>query len=372
MEFKHKCIQHTRRETDQAIIVTSKLSKLANDVEEFIDFDEDDPPTLSTSHQILLNVLYHESIISLNRPIVASHGSGSEYNAALQHCIGSARSIITALHRAIKPAPSQSQATFPLLWPSFTWAVWMSTFILFHAANNQHASEATVSRYVAIHRSCCFLHTHTFGRLAERSLDIFENLSRRGSVWPEACAAAIRDLRSQLMRKGNIGATDVGTKTVDKSKDSLRSQTHLRASSDRNVPYGRSATSPHVISHPSEQPTPCLDLAGMRDPSTTSNMDLTSSNQANVQFPWSAGLEHFPQQPENLDGSLGGPDLSDPSQSNNPNRSAIHLQDFAQNGIGIDRHIPLPNDDGLDPFAGFDIPFWLGQDQYSGMVNEWS
>lgn len=146
MEFKHKCIQHTRRETDQAVVITSKLSKLANDVEEFIDSDESDPPTLSAFHQTLLNVLYHESVISLNRPIVASYGSGSTYNAALQQCIGSARSIVTSLHKAIKSTSKQSQYAFPLLWPSFTWAVWMSTFILFHAANQKHVSEAMVSR----------------------------------------------------------------------------------------------------------------------------------------------------------------------------------------------------------------------------------
>lgn len=148
MEFKHKCIQHTQRETDQAVVISSKLSKLANDVEEFIDSDECDPPTLSTFHQTLLSVLYHESVISLNRPIVASYGSGSAYNAALQQCIGSARSIITALHKAIKPVSNRPQTLFPLLWPSFTWAVWMSTFILFHAANSKHVSEAMVSRYV--------------------------------------------------------------------------------------------------------------------------------------------------------------------------------------------------------------------------------
>ena len=26
--------------------------------------------------------------------------------------------------------------------------------------------------------------------------------------------------------------------------------------------------------------------------------------------------------------------------------------------------------DAMDPYAGFDIPFWLGQDQYWDMVNE--
>lgn len=121
MEFKHKCIQHTQQETDQAIIITSKLAKLANDVDEFIDSDESNPPTLSPFHDSLLKVLYHESVISLNRPIIAANSSGSSYEAALQQCIGSARSIITSLHKAIKPTSTQPQISFNLLWPSFTW-----------------------------------------------------------------------------------------------------------------------------------------------------------------------------------------------------------------------------------------------------------
>jgi hypothetical protein len=121
MEFKHKSIQHAQRETDQAIVITSKLAKLANDVDEFIDFDEHEPPTLSPFHDTLLKILYHESVISLNRPIIASNSNGSTYEAALQQCIGSARAIITTLHRAIMPASNEGQLSFNLLWPSFTW-----------------------------------------------------------------------------------------------------------------------------------------------------------------------------------------------------------------------------------------------------------
>ena len=121
MELKHKCIQHTRRETDQSTMITSQLSKLANDIGEFIDLDEVEPPTFSSYHKSLLEIMYHEAVISLNRPIIASKKSGPSYDAALQQCIASARFIITALHNAIKPASAESQRSFSLLWPSFTW-----------------------------------------------------------------------------------------------------------------------------------------------------------------------------------------------------------------------------------------------------------
>lgn len=121
MEFKHKCIQHTQRETDQSVIITSKLSKLANDIGEFVDFDEHDPPTLSPYHESLLDIIHHEAVISLNRPIIASKRSGSSYDAALQQCICSARFIITSLHKSIESASTEPEKSFGLLWPSFTW-----------------------------------------------------------------------------------------------------------------------------------------------------------------------------------------------------------------------------------------------------------
>lgn len=121
MEFKHKCIQHSQRETDQSVVIASKLTKLANDVDEFIEFDENDPPTLSAFHNTLLGMLHHESVISLNRPILASKKSGSAYEGALQQCIGSARSIITSLFNAITTSSRGEHAKFNLLWPSFTW-----------------------------------------------------------------------------------------------------------------------------------------------------------------------------------------------------------------------------------------------------------
>ena len=121
MEFKHKCIKHTKQETDQSTVIASKLSELANDIDEFIDLDEADPPTLSPYQESLLRILHHEAIISLNRPIMASNKSGSSYDAALQQCIGSARFIISSLHNAIQLDTTRRQFPFSLFWPSFTW-----------------------------------------------------------------------------------------------------------------------------------------------------------------------------------------------------------------------------------------------------------
>jgi len=145
MELRNKSIQHSQRETDQAVAITAKLAQWWNDIEEFSDFES---PVMSAYHRTILIVLHHESIISLNRPILALSTTGPAYHAALQHCIGSSRSIISTLHEAITPGRngSEQHVALSLLWPSFTWAVWMSTFILFHAVNSNHVSQGMVSR----------------------------------------------------------------------------------------------------------------------------------------------------------------------------------------------------------------------------------
>jgi hypothetical protein len=145
MELRNKSIQHSERETDQAVAITAKLAQWWNDIEEFSDIAS---PVMSTYHRTVLIVLHHESIISLNRPILALSTTTPAYHAALQHCLGSSRSIISALHEAIcqERNDSEQRAAQSLLWPSFTWAVWMSTFILFHAANSKHISQSMVSR----------------------------------------------------------------------------------------------------------------------------------------------------------------------------------------------------------------------------------
>ncbi|RQM04953.1 hypothetical protein DH86_00003880, partial [Scytalidium sp. 3C] len=72
---------------------------------------------------------------------------------------------------------------YALFWPSFTWAVWMSAFIMLYAANEDQVSQDAATR------------------LADKSLGILKNLDSRGTAWPRACAAAIRDLRGQLIEK---------------------------------------------------------------------------------------------------------------------------------------------------------------------------
>jgi hypothetical protein len=149
IELRNKSLHYVQKDPDRATAITAQLGQWWNDVEDFHDAEEDQ--YTSVYHLTVLTVLKHEAIISLNRPALAASRQGPAYDAALQYCIGSARSIISTLHKVTKPRrDSQKTAPLSLLWPSFTWAVWISTFILFHAASSNHISQGVVSRYLLL------------------------------------------------------------------------------------------------------------------------------------------------------------------------------------------------------------------------------
>lgn len=153
IELRNKSLHYVQKDPDRATAITAQLGQWWNDVEEFHDSEED--RNTSEYHLAVLTVLKHEAIISLNRPALAASRQGPAYDSALQYCIGSARAIITTLNKAINPRrDSQKAAPLSLIWPSFTWAVWISTFILFHAASSNHISQGVVSRYVCLFASC--------------------------------------------------------------------------------------------------------------------------------------------------------------------------------------------------------------------------
>jgi hypothetical protein len=146
IELRNKSLHYVHRDTGQGTAITAKLFQWWNDVEDLNDVEEGQQ--LPVYHLVILTLLKHESIISLHRPTLAASHRGVEYDAALQLCVGSARSIITALHDAIKPEGYglSSHNHVALLWPSCTWAVWISSFILFYAAKSNHMSHEAVMK----------------------------------------------------------------------------------------------------------------------------------------------------------------------------------------------------------------------------------
>jgi hypothetical protein len=143
IELRNKSIGYVHKDPDKATAISAKLAQWWNRVESLGDAEEE--CGVSPYHLIILTLLKHESIISLHRPILAASRRGAEYDAALHLCIGSARSIITILHKAINTT-AQARGQMTLLWPSCTWAVWISTFILFYAASGDYLSHEDATR----------------------------------------------------------------------------------------------------------------------------------------------------------------------------------------------------------------------------------
>jgi hypothetical protein len=223
----------------------------------------------------------------------------------------------------------------------------MSTFILFHAAYTKHVSTAMVSRSVSVASDVpLFTHMSAY-RLADKSLKILEHLARRGSVWPEACGAAIKDLRTQLTRNPSNKLRDTGADRPDRSSTS---------------PYDNttSVASPHVIARTLSQTT--IPVLGEPSPERIVGVgtDVRPSNHPDTRI--AANLDHM--------SVLADTGLN--VQTSGDNLSIPPLGDMSHNGLALDQSFQFSGNDNQDPFAGFDIPFWLGQDQYAGMINEWS
>ncbi|KAI8935171.1 hypothetical protein NX059_007764 [Plenodomus lindquistii] len=303
MELRNKSLHFVQKDPNRATAITAQIAQWWNDVEEYKDRDGQ-PDTLLYSSTVL-TVLRHELIISLHRPILSASSQGPMYDAALQQCIGSARSIITALHQAVITKQDSDQEKLSIFWPSSTWAVWISTFILFYAASGGHIAQSTVTR----------------SRLAERSLQLLEHFSRRGSVWPEASSAAIRDLLVRM--------TDSRQRTVGDQDQNL-------GASDTNVFVGASTAFPSET-----MPASGNDAVSTENDSTNRGTgDPSQSTLNQTEAPATTVQGESEDVPSTFDV------LSDDWNDLNGFNSSLYQGDS----------------NNFDSFSGFDIPFWYEQD----------
>ena len=134
MELRNKSISHRQADREQATLLSTKIAKWSNDVDGFLESEE--AYTMTSFHHTVLTVLKGESVIALNRPLLATKVK-PEYDSALHSCISASRSIISTLHkymfRTLARTDDSQTPVMPLAWPSFTWSVWMSAFIALYA-----------------------------------------------------------------------------------------------------------------------------------------------------------------------------------------------------------------------------------------------
>lgn len=182
LELRNKSILHSHAGALEASHVNGELSQWWNEVYDDVNPIEDSAgPESETSapltpyHRLLLMILRHEAIIAMNRPLLAAEKPNPDYKHALQTCIASSRSSLAALKRYMS-----SESYAPLTWPSFTWTTWMACLILMYASWEGELPVATALKY------------------AKMAVQVLENLSLRGSSWPETCIEAIKSMESAL------------------------------------------------------------------------------------------------------------------------------------------------------------------------------
>ncbi|KAM5355133.1 hypothetical protein ACJ41O_001779 [Fusarium nematophilum] len=162
LELRNKSIPQRQDTADRTAFVQTELAKWSNEIQDAVEEDEiaehpsdaadSNVPPISPHHRLMLLVLKHESAICLNRPGLASEYPSSSYSSAFQACISAAKSIFILLKKHRNRHRMGAEATCrklvnPLLWPSFTWAVWISAFVLIHAAFEGQVPLNSVMRF---------------------------------------------------------------------------------------------------------------------------------------------------------------------------------------------------------------------------------
>jgi hypothetical protein len=326
MENRNKsALKDDYNEADRTLEVEAEHNRWWNAVDEYLS-DDEGAQSITKAHQVTLIVLRFESVLALHRSVLATSKKNSAYNAALQRCISASRSIINTLHKALRgfgafdgsPGQNGYEST-PLVWPSFTWAVWMSVFIVIFAA-----SEGQFARDTAL-------------RLADRSVQILQHLALRGTSWPEACITAVQNLTARL-REGSTWSSTVAPAPESERRDTrTTSSVHMQ---DRNASRSRGnfpGLSGHITPRNTMMP-PGRPQISPRVPAPTSQ-DMTNSDAYSLLNPFAP---------------LQAPGMG--------NTASVYLSG-AGTFLGIAQQSsdnPIPNDDIVHLFNGEDMGFWSG------------
>ncbi|KAI0474719.1 fungal-specific transcription factor-like protein [Xylaria cf. heliscus] len=194
LELRNKSIHFRYDDPERALRVQAELKRWINEVYDLTSThspsrnspsgdDHGGESNISDNsmhpyHKTLLCILQHELIISLHRPLLASDLGTASSQAAFQECINASKAIIdTAASNSRRLGQEEPDMMHGhLLWPSLTWSVWMSCFVLTYAAIEGVTTAISAKRY------------------ANRALRVLKLLSLRKTSWPEKCTLAVEQL----------------------------------------------------------------------------------------------------------------------------------------------------------------------------------
>ena len=212
---------------------------------------------------------------------------------------------------------------------------------------------------------------------------LLDRLAIRGSVWPGACAVAIKDLRIALTQRLNAKALAKSTSsykaTGSADQDNMiRSRQHHQTDLSKKsleqtgghqaspmAPQAGTTPRHQALNEPDKtQTSPSLlrkHTGGLSMPQNVPTPDLyqSSTSAAPLQNADTQG-NIFSHQAFDLATNIGSSDGSSRALWSNLERGAMMPVDVPA----------YQYNDAVDPFQGFDIPFWLGQDNYAGWLSE--
>lgn len=324
MELRNKNIEHRDSAVATPVILGTSLEQWSNHVDDFLTENAREE-TISQLHRAVLNVSRHEATIILHRPSLLPHTTDTKHEAGLQSCILASKAIISILSVLAHHDPREC----PLIWPSFTWATWMSSFIISYGFLGGHVSIKTSLE------------------LTEQAATILQKLAVRGSVWPSACAAAIEHLRTALVDKSitsHVLSRQLGFATSPTQSDG--SDIQPEQPDHRAVPAIRD--SQELSQERSQRPRHASPTVPHPQP------DQVTMNEA---------LNWF-----SSDLPLGDPRFSS-AHINDTSTVAVgtlgYRQQWRPDTVILPKGIPPYSLDTSDPLQGFDIPFWVDQDNFT-------
>lgn len=185
-------------------------------------------------------------------------------------------------------------------------------------------------------------------------------------MWPEASATAVRELRDRITHRPSRSIATVQPGLALSDTDTRGAQPPQSGASPQR--YTNSSWFDPQNKAPSVEPNPTTSSTGLPADQMKSHGVQPAGAALNVSNDSLGQPASAHQYGPSLDDVSG---LTYPA-SNTPvfNFSNSEWSDFVQANETLDSDATLPQVDGLDPYVGFDIPFWLGQDQYWDMLHD--
>lgn len=208
-------------------------------------------------------------------------------------------------------------------------------------------------------------------RLADQSVEVLKHITLRGGVWPNACAASIRDLSRHLNKPSKRLNKSPETDPTRLQLPGARFGNNNGHSSEHidglSTLAGAAEVHANFDSHSQQRPA-AYSHAYSNPPSNDPN---AAAAAAYMPTPNSA----FAQAPDDAFGSSVGAGAGYPSTASattQPNHGGYN-PDFPSAPFfgqgGAQPAAAWPSDslfdlNNVELFAGFDIPFWLDDEQY--------